>query len=717
MIFRIRPSRLPTSTRDLAARGFAASQPSRRARRRLGFASLLLALTFASCTGAAPPPQKPSGKEFQPAAIPITTAPVTPGSIAATLVYSGNVQSRAQVNVVPKITGRVERLFVDVGDEVRQGETIAELDRATLDAQVQQAEAAVAVAQARLAQAQTGAKPEDVEAAQATVRQAEARLDQAIAGARPEEVAAARAQVGQAQTRLEALIAGPKPDDAAGLDAAIDQARSTVDQTRAQLASAMATMTEARYRLDQARAGLGGPNTRAEDITAGQASLNAARSRLDNLRAGPRPEDLRAAELAVTRAQANLVAANEALEACGRVVSTTRSRSRNSATGQTTETVSQQRQSCSESQRDQLEAQRNAARIAVAEAQNTLERTRNGATVFDVQQAEEAVRQAEATLQRTRFGGTTDLATLELRYGTAQADAERLQASLEQAQANLEAAQARADSARNPSEFDVRNAQETVNQAVSNLARLVNPNPFDVRAAQAQVDQAQAALASRQNPTPEDVQIAAAGLDQAVAALEAARVNQAETVVRAPFDGVVAQRLVSPGATVGTNTPIVSLVSRDVEIVIQVEEARIGQVERGQPAQISVAAFPDQAFAGTVASISPTADPRSRTFSVRVYPVDPTNPLRDGMFAQVALQTAVRQSLLVPVQSVVNRSGRNIVFVVGPDSRVQSQEVQVGINNGRQVEIIGGLNGGEEVATSALDVLSDGTPVVATRQE
>ena len=715
MIFRIQPTRVQQSAREIAARGLVASRASRMARRRLGYASLLLAVTFASCTSAAPPAQKPTGKEFQPAAIPITSTLVTQGTIAATLVYSGNVQSRAQVNVVPKITGRVERLFVDVGDEVRQGETIAELDRATLDAQVQQAEAAVSVAQARLTQTQVGAKQEDIAAAEATVRQSQARLDQAVAGARPEEISAARAQVGQAQTRLEALIAGPKPDDAASLDSAVDQARATVDQTRAQLASSMATMTEARFRLDQARAGLGGPNTRAEDITAAQAAMNAARSRLDNLRAGARPEDLRAAELAVTRAQANLVAANEALEACGRTITTTRSRSR-TATG-TTETTSQQRASCSESQRDQLEAQRNAARIAVAEAQNTLERTRNGSTIFDVQQAEEAVRQAEATLQRTRFGGTTDLATLELRYGTSQADAERLQGSLEQAQASLEQAQARADSARNPSEFDVRNAQETVNQAVANVARLVNPNPFDVRAARAQVEQAQAALASRQNPSPEDIQIAAAGVDQAVAALEAARVNQAESVVRAPFNGVVAQRLVSPGATVGTNTPIVSLVSRDVEIILQVEEARIGQVERNQQTQISVAAFPGQAFAGAVASISPTADPRSRTFSVRVYPTDPNNPLRDGMFAQVALQTGARQALLVPVQAVVNRSGRNIVFVVGADGRVQARDVQVGINDGQRIEVVSGLNDGDEVAISALDVLSDGTPVVATRQE
>src|SRR5215213_3091156 len=166
---------------DLFMRGWHDPLGSRQMHRRLGGIALLLVVAVVSCTPAAQTPPKPVGKDFQPAAIPITSALVTQGSIAATLVYSGNVQSRSQVNVVPKITGRVERLYVDIGDEVRQGEVIADLDRAALDAQVQQAEAAVSVAQARLSQVQAGSKAEDIEAAAAAVRSAEARLDQARA--------------------------------------------------------------------------------------------------------------------------------------------------------------------------------------------------------------------------------------------------------------------------------------------------------------------------------------------------------------------------------------------------------------------------------------------------------------------------------------------------------------------------------------------------------
>jgi RND family efflux transporter MFP subunit len=645
----------------------------------------------------------------------VTVGQVTQGQISATLVYSGNVQARSQVNVVPKITGRVEKLLVDIGDEVRQGEVIAELDRATLDAQVQQAEAAVSVAQARLEQVKSGSKQEDIDAAAAAMRAAEARLDQARSGARVEEINAARAQVGQAQSRLDSLVSGPKSDELVGLEAAVDQARAQQDQFRASLAAAQATLTETKFRLQQAKAGLGGPNTRAEDIAASQAALNAAKSRLDQLRAGARPEDIRAAQLAVDRAKSNRKAAEEALDACGQSQTTTISRQNNRTTGQVTETRTRQQASCSENQNDQLNSQLNSAKIAVREAENQLDKVVNGATPWEIAQAEDAVRQADANLQRTKFGGTTDIATLEFRVGVAQAEVERQQAQVEQSQAQLDAAQARSDAARNPSEFDVRNAQEVVNQSMANLARLVNPNPFDVRAAQATVDQAAATLASRQRPTPEDIRIAAAQVEQAAAALEAAKVNQAEVMIRAPFGGVVAIRLVSPGATVSTATPIVSLVSRDVEIVLQVEEARIGQVGRNQPAQISVAAYPGVAIPGVVASIAPTADARSRTFAVRIYPNDPEGRLRDGMFAQVALQTPPRQALVVPSQAVVNRAGRNIVFVIGGDNVAQSREVQVGINDGRQVEVVQGLQGGESVATSATDVLSDRVTVAPQR--
>ena len=254
-----------------------------------------------------------------------------------------------------------------------------------------------------------------------------------------------------------------------------------------------------------------------------------------------------------------------------------------------------------------------------------------------------------------------------------------------------------------------------MNQAAANLARLINPNPFDVRSAQAAVDQARATLQSRQSPTREDIQIAAAQVEQAAASLEAARVNQAEAVVRAPFNGIVSQRPVSAGATVGTNSPIVTLVSKETEIILQVEEARIGQVERNQPAQITVAAYPGEASRARSRASPPPPTPataRSPSASTRTTRrAGSRRHVRPGRAPDPAAPGAAGAG-----PGGRQPAGRNVVFVVGADSRVREREVAVGINDGRQVEILSGLQAGEEVAISALDTLSDGAPVVATRE-
>src|SRR5438477_318737 len=95
--------------------------------------SLLVVLPLlASCVGTGQAPQaqnKPGGPPGQggqrQVAVPVSVQTVSRGPIAATLTYSGNIQSRANVNVLPRATGRIERLFVDIGSQVQAGDPIA----------------------------------------------------------------------------------------------------------------------------------------------------------------------------------------------------------------------------------------------------------------------------------------------------------------------------------------------------------------------------------------------------------------------------------------------------------------------------------------------------------------------------------------------------------------------------------------------------------------
>src|SRR5689334_16307745 len=97
-----------------------------RAKKGLKLGAALLVLPFmASClgTGAPPAQNKPSGQGApggqRQVAVPVNVASVSRGSLAATLTYSGNIQSRASVNVLPRATGRIEQLLVDVGSRVK----------------------------------------------------------------------------------------------------------------------------------------------------------------------------------------------------------------------------------------------------------------------------------------------------------------------------------------------------------------------------------------------------------------------------------------------------------------------------------------------------------------------------------------------------------------------------------------------------------------------
>jgi multidrug efflux pump subunit AcrA (membrane-fusion protein) len=85
-------------------------------------------------------------------------------------------------------------------------------------------------------------------------------------------------------------------------------------------------------------------------------------------------------------------------------------------------------------------------------------------------------------------------------------------------------------------------------------------------------------------------------------------------------------------------TPLMALVSEDVQIVFAVEDVLYNQVKAGQPVTLAATAYPDETFAGKIAFVAPVADPVARTFEVTVYPDDPEHKLRPGMFADVTVE-------------------------------------------------------------------------------
>lgn len=278
-----------------------------------------------------------------------------------------------------------------------------------------------------------------------------------------------------------------------------------------------------------------------------------------------------------------------------------------------------------------------------------------------------------------------------------------------------------------PQNEDVLSAQRAVESATAGLesaqAKLdqlqTGPKQADLDAAQAAVDQARSQLALRAAPfTQTDVEQQQAAVKQAQATLDNALLNVAEATIVAPFDGIVSVRSVNEGSIAATNQPMFTIVSSQVEVVVNVDESRIGLVRPGLPVTLTVSAYPNQRFAATVASIAPVGDSRAHTFPVKVVPTNDQGLLRGGMFAEVQLVADQKtNAVVVPREAVIQTGDKNTVFVVTPGEQAgrgtaNAREVQLGISDDKQFEVVSGLQAGELIVIAGLLSVNDGDTVV-----
>ncbi len=169
-------------------------------------------LILAGCAGPRPPQPAVANAAPSEQATAVRVATVENGQVSTQIEVTGDVRPRTTLGVVPKQSGRIARLPVEVGDRVAAGDTLVELDKTSLQAQLEQAEAGVTAAQAKKESTAAGPKPGAVEQAQANARAAQQRLAALQEGGRPESVAQAQSQLDTAQARLNQVAQGGRPE-------------------------------------------------------------------------------------------------------------------------------------------------------------------------------------------------------------------------------------------------------------------------------------------------------------------------------------------------------------------------------------------------------------------------------------------------------------------------------------------------------------------------
>jgi HlyD family secretion protein len=412
-----------------------------------------------------------------------------------------------------------------------------------------------------------------------------------------------------------------------------------------QLANAQNSLLSAQARLAQAQQG----NARPEDLAAAQAQVAQAQASYNKITAGPTAEELASAQAAVRSAQAAYDAAAKASETTG----------------------------------------------------SSLE-----SAAAAMQKAEASVRRAQAAYDRVasnpdigRRQESLDLQTATIEF--------------EQATANYDAL---AHTSAADAQSKVASAEATLAQARYNLAKL-EPAADDVASAQASLDQAQANLAKlTASATATDLQIQEAAVAQAQSAVEQAQLSLDMATLKAPFDGIVAAVYLDPGNLANSATPVLKLINRStLHVDLKLSENDVARVVPDQLVKLRIESLDGWQAEGRVSYVAPAAETTNGvvTYAVRVAFPDNDPRVKVGMTADLDIITAEKANvLLAPNTALLPKGAAHVVQILEPAagqgapgpakagaSVTREIEVQTGLTDGTQTEILSGLQEGDAIVT------------------
>lgn len=228
----------------------------------------------------------------------------------------------------------------------------------------------------------------------------------------------------------------------------------------------------------------------------------------------------------------------------------------------------------------------------------------------------------------------------------------------------------------------------------------------EVIQAEKQVDAAQALVHSREQASK-----------AAEAAVAAQRELEAYLKITAPFDGVVTDRLVHPGALVGPGAEdpallIIQQVSR-LRLVVPVPEEDVGAMSPSATVSFTVPAHPDRTYSGKIARIAHALDQKTRTMPVELDVTNQDGSLAPGMYTTLKWPVRrTRPALFVPKSSIVTTTERTFV-IRDNDGRAEWVDVKKGESEGDLVEVSGDLKPGDQVLRQGTDEIQQGSSLQA----
>ena len=359
---------------------------------------------------------------------------------------------------------------------------------------------------------------------------------------------------------------------------------------------------------------------------------------------------------------------------------------------------------------DQFQSQFERFQSNLEEAQARLAEAKAGPRIEEIEQARANLEQAKARLAEAQARIPENIAQLAFQVESAQSRFDLAQERLnrnEQLLTEGAIAQDRFDEVRN----EYRNAQAALSEARQRLQEARNTDQPEIQRLEAAVAQARANLQQLESGTrQEEIDRLEASVRSAKAQLKEAEIQLQDTLVKAPFTGIVTQKYATEGAFVtpttsasstaaATSTSIIAL-AEGLEILAKVPEVDVTPLKKGQPVEIIADAFPDQVFKGEVKLIAPEAivEQNVTSFEVRIDLLSGLQQLRSGMNVDVTfLGEELEKTIVIPTVAVVTQKGETGVIVVNEEEKPTFQPVTLGLTIDNQTQILEGLDNTDRV--------------------
>jgi HlyD family secretion protein len=360
-----------------------------------------------------------------------------------------------------------------------------------------------------------------------------------------------------------------------------------------------------------------------------------------------------------------------------------------------------------------LQGQLLQAKGQLAQAEANLQKLIAGNRPQDIAQAQAQLSEAQANLQKVKTGNRPqDIAQAQARLQNAQSQLRQTESTFKQNdRLYKQGAISERDWSDSQSQRDRANSQVLETQKALELQK-VGSRQEDILSSQAAVQQKQQALSLAQAGSRiEDIAEARAQVITARGSLTTIQTQVNDTLIRAPFDGVVTRKFADPGAFVtpttagsavssATSSSILSLASAN-QIVVNVAESNIAQMKLEQKATITADAYPGKVFTGKVTQISPQSIVQQNvtSFEVKVAILDDREQLlRSGMNVNVTFDAGTLTNVLViPTVAIARQPEGTGVYIRGKNNRAEFVQITTGLTVNEKTEVRSGLQGNERI--------------------